>query len=117
MNTYDIELGQGDGDLVGVVLKENGIGADLTGATVKFSMKSDSGTSYDIECREGATIKSTPTDIEVLVSEGGITIPFTSAHTTVPGIYYGKFVVDLVTLKVTFPSGRDYVSVRVWEAV
>lgn len=111
---YDIELGQGDSDSVGVVLKENGTGANLTGSTVIFAMKNDLGTiEHNITCTSGATINGA----SVLLSNGGVTIPFTDVHTTTPGTYFGNFQVTILGKQTTFPSNGIYINVRIYEAV
>ena len=113
---YDIELGQGDSDEVGVILKENNIGSDLTGAIVKFHMMNNRGIEYEIDCESG--IKD-PFTKEIITpkSEGGVTILFTSVHTEISGTFYGKFIVILLGKQVSFPSGNQYIKVRIWEAV
>lgn len=113
MVTYDIELCQGDADSVAVLLKENGNPVNLTGSTLVFSMKSETGTEYDIECSQGATING----VQYTFAQGGITIPFTSSHTLEAETFMGKIVATKQTVKTTFPSGSDYISVRVNEAV
>lgn len=107
--SYDIELGQGDTDSIGVVLKENGTGANLTSGTVVFSMKNDMGTiEYDITCIPGATIDG----VDVLFSEGGVTIPFTDTHTSSPGTFFGIFHVTILGKQTTFPSSEN-ISVKI----
>lgn len=110
---YDIELGQGDGDSIGIILKEDGTACNLTGAFVKFHIKSIDGTEYEIECTDGAIING----VEVPKVEGGVTIQFTSLHAKTPGVFYGKFIVTLLNSQASFPSGNKYITVRVWEAV
>lgn len=111
--TYDIELGQGDSDSIGVLLKVNGSGANLTDSQVMFSMKNESETEFAITCRSGAFVNGSPYS----ETQGGTTIPFTSIHTAAAGIFKGKFTVTKGDVKTTFPSGSDYISVRIWEAI
>lgn len=113
MTVYDIELCQGDADSVAVLLKENGVLVNLTGSTVTFSMKNETGTEYIIECAQGAVRDG----ISYPFSQGGVTIPLSSSHTLNAGVYKGKITVVKLTVQTTFPSGSDYISVRVNEAI
>lgn len=113
MIAYDIELCQGDTETVNVVLKSKGVGANLTGATVTFTMINAAGDEFDITCLPGATVD----DVSVPASSGGVRIPFTGTHTVKADLFQGKFIVTILGVPTTFPSGRDYVSVRIWEAV
>lgn len=106
--TYDINLGQGNSDNVDAVLLENGSGANVTGASIVFSMKNDLGTiEHDITCTEG---------VETPASAGGIIIPFTSVETEIPGLYFAKVVVTLQEVQTTFPSS-GYLTVKIEKAL
>lgn len=110
---YDVELVQNDTDNVSFVLKENGIGADLTNTIVMFSMVDDAANEYNITCLPGAIISG----VSVSQNVGGTTVPFTSTHTENGGILKGKFLVTRGNYQQSFPSGNVYVSVRIWEAI
>jgi hypothetical protein len=101
--TYDIELGQGDTDSVSVTILENGETVDLSGYTVTFNMKSDSGTDYEIPCLAG-------------IGEGVVTIPFTATETEESGTFVGQFLVTANDLQTTFPLG-DYITVKIWRSI
>ena len=40
-------------------------------------------------------------------TEGGITIPFTAEYTAVPGTFFRKFLVELLSAKTSFPSSGN----------
>jgi hypothetical protein len=108
--TYDIELGQGDSDYTDLILYENGVPSDLSGFTITFKMENDYGTLHTITCVPNPN---------VLASAGGTRIPFTSTHTENSGLYHGKVYLTrtVPAQQVTFPSGSDYISVMIWEAI
>jgi hypothetical protein len=106
---YDIELGQGDIDTRDVVLQENGTAYNLSDFDeITLKMKSESGTVFTIICA---------TDPDVPANDGGVRISFTDTHTSSPILYYGKIIAKKTTdpkEQLTFPSGSDYISIKVW---
>lgn len=97
----DIQLGQGDSDDIPVILKEAGIGSDLTGWVVKLLLGK-----YEITCLEG--IKDPGTDTIVTeFADGGITVPITGAHTVDPGYMEGEFIATNGDRQVTFLNDDD----------
>jgi hypothetical protein len=111
--SFDIEYKKGDVDNVGAVLKENGVGVKLTGCTVVFVMKNDSGIRYVIDCSEGGTVNG----VFIPFSAGGVTAEFTAVSTSEVGIFSGEFVVSNAYGSIRFPSGNVYVTVKIWEAI
>ena len=109
-----IELNQGDTDRVPFVLKEDGVGIDLTRCSVTFVMKLISGTTkYTIDVTPGATVDGVP----VLYSAGGVTVLFSSVETATAGDYYGYFSVDEFGEIRTFPTvSSNYVRVVINKA-
>lgn len=106
--TYDINLGQGDSDNIDAVLLANGSGANVTGATIVFSMKNDLGTvEHDITCSPGTSTAA---------SAGGIIIPFTATETATPGLYFARIHVTLLDIQTTFPSS-GYLTVKIEKAL
>jgi hypothetical protein len=110
--SYDIELGQNDIDTRDVVLQENGTPYDLSEFDeITLKMKSESGTEFTITCNE---------DPDVPADEGGVRIPFTNTHTSAPILYYGKIITNKTSdpkVHLTFPSGNDYISIKVWGVI
>lgn len=101
--TYDIEIGQGDTDSIPAVLKENGVGFNLTGTTITFSLKNDLGSiTYDITCLPGAIVNG----VTVPFTEGGITIPFSSTETAASGLFFGVIKVNIFGQVKTFPNSE-----------
>jgi hypothetical protein len=113
MVTYELELNQGDSNNIGMLLKSGGVGVDLTGSAVTFSMKNEAGTEFDIQCVQGGTVNGQV----YLFSEGGITVPFTSTHTVAAGVFQGKVTTVKDSVQKTFPSSNVYITVKIWEAV
>lgn len=114
MTAYDIEYKVGDTDNIGTILKHNGVAVNLTGFTVEFIMKSDAGTRITVPCTLGGDVNGTP----VAGASGGITAHFTSTSTATAGTYSGEFVASWsATESIRFPSGNNYVSVKIWEAI
>lgn len=109
--SYDIELGQGDSEDVGIILKENGVAKDLTDTTIVFSMVNEAGISYDITCSGGADINGE----DVAFSAGGVTLPISSTHTATPTTFFGKFIITYLGVQSTCPRGNNYISVKIWE--
>lgn len=105
--TLLIELGQGDSDYVDVVLSENGTAADLSGYTLTFSM-SKGKTEFPIPC---TTNETTP------LSEGGARISFTEVETAYAKTYEGKIYAVMGGEQVTFPSGNEYIIVKIYPKV
>lgn len=115
---YDIELMQGDSAEVAVVLKENGIGVDLTGCSVVLSMRNDTATvAHDITCNMGATInRGLPTETVIPLTAGGITVPFTATHTASHGLYFGSITKTLFGERSTFPN-TGYITIKINKSV
>jgi recombinational DNA repair protein (RecF pathway) len=106
---YDIELMQGDSASVAIVLKENGIGVDLTGCTVTFSMINDISTvEHDIVCQPEAVINAgTPSEE---------TVPFTATHTATDGLYFASITKNLFGEQSTFPN-TGYITIKINKSV
>lgn len=115
---YDIELMQGDSASVAIVLKENGIGVDLTGCTVTLSMINDISTvEHDIVCQPGAVLNAgTPSEETVPFTEGGITVPFTATHTATDGLYFASITKNLFGERSTFPN-KGYITIKINKSV
>ena len=113
MTTYDIEYKVGDVDNVGAVLKENGVGVNLTGYFVDFVMKNDAGVHHTVTCSEGGMVNG----IFVPFTQGGVTTEFTALDTAAAGEFNGEFVVYNDSGSIRFPSGNNYLVVKVWEAI
>jgi hypothetical protein len=111
--SFDIDLGQGDSDDVGVLLTENGIGSNLTGGTIKLSMKTDTGTKKEVTCLAGGIVNG----VNYTLAQGGITIPFTPTETATPSVYRGKIIVSMLGSQATYPSGQESITVTVWEGI
>lgn len=112
--SYDIELMQGDSAEVAIVLKENGIGVNLTGCSVVLSMRNDATTvEHDIACNMGATInRELPTQETIPFTEGGITVPFTATHTATDGLYFASITKNLFGEQSTFPN-TGYITIKI----
>ena len=113
MLVYDLELNQGDTQEVGMLLKDKGVGVDLTGSTVTFSMKNEVGSEFDIACGQGGTVNGQ----FYTFAQGGITVTFTTAHTGAADVFQGKVCAVKGTLQKTFPDKNKYITVKVWEAI
>ena len=113
MATYELELNQGDSNDVGMLLKEGGVGVDLTGSTVTFSMKNEAGVEFNIICTQGGTVNGTA----YTFAQGGITVPFTALHTVNADVFQGKAYADKSSVQKTFPSSNTYITVKIWEAI
>lgn len=113
MVIYELELNQGDSNNIGMLLKENAVGSDLTGATVTFSMKNESGVEHNIACQPGGTVNGTVYSF----AQGGVTVPFTATHTASAGVFQGKITVLKYGAQKTYPSSNTYITVRIWEAI
>lgn len=109
MTNFDIELGQGDSEIIGVILKENNVPVNLSGYQISFVMANEEDDPFTIPCVDHPT---------VLANAGGTGIPFTSIHTTNADLFFGKlYAVDVLGRQVTYPSGNDYLSVKIWGKV
>jgi hypothetical protein len=110
LDISQIEIGQGDGEDVPAILKEDGIGADLSGATsIIFVMRKDlRGNRYEVPCNDGAIING----VTIPKKRCGMSIAFSEANTPVPGDYFGKFLVTIDGAPKSFPN-VGYVTVRV----
>lgn len=113
MVTYELELNQGDSNDVGMLLKENGVGVDLTGSAVTFSMKNEAGVEFNITCTQGGTVNG----VAYAFAQGGITVPFTSLHTVEACVFQGKVTAVKSSVQKTFPSSNTYITVKIWEAI
>jgi len=132
--SYDISLGQGDSDDIGIVLLDQGIGANLSNYDVFFLLSDKLGASWKIQCNAGASIHITsynysllkPTadkfEIDMSIGEvvnftkaqGGVTIPLTSTHTSEDGTLFGEFIaVAPGGQQVTFSNDDNYYTVRI----
>jgi len=112
--TNAIHLWTGDVEDVPAVLKQNNIGANLTGATVRFVMKNHKGLTYQIPCNLGATIEIVPgTPTTVSAAEGGVTIPFTTEHTSAANIFVGIFIVTILERQSTFTNNGEPILVTI----
>ncbi|MDD2299233.1 MAG: hypothetical protein PHN69_04080 [Candidatus Pacebacteria bacterium] len=113
MVTYELGLNQGDSNDVGMLLKENGVGVDLTGSIVTFSMKNEAGIEFNILCTPGGTVNGTT----YTFAQGGITVPFSATHTVNADIFQGKVYAVKSSIQKTFPSNNTYITVKIWEAI
>jgi hypothetical protein len=113
MVIYELELSQGDSVDVGMLLKEGGVGVDLTDSVVTLSMKNEAGVEFDIVCTQGGTVNGTTYTFE----EGGITVPFSALHTVNAGVFQGKVYAVKTSVQKTFPSSNTYITVKIWEAI
>lgn len=113
--SYDIEYKVGDTDTVGARLMHNGSPVNLTGFTVEFVMKNDAGTRVTVPCSLGGTVDG----VLIPASGGGITMHFSPTNgTATASLYTGEYVVShSETESVRFPSGNNYKTVKIWEAV
>jgi hypothetical protein len=109
----DIEFKVGDADIVGAQLKENGVGINLTGYTVSLVMKSSAGDRVTIPC----TLNGTVNGVSVPATAGGVTIPFAATHTATAGNYRFEFLISNGTTVARIPSGNNYFTLTVWEAL
>jgi hypothetical protein len=126
--TYDIILGQGDGDNVPFQIKAEGLEVDLEEASVILAMENDLKTiHYEITCIAGASVLITKDNYEVLgqtedkignvvefsVTDGWFTIPFTSTHTATAGRFFGNFPFTLSGDQHTAPSDEDDITILI----
>ena len=109
----DIEFKVGDADKVGAILKENGVGINLTGYDISFIMKSSSGERVTIPC----TLNGVVNGVSVPATTGGVTIPFTTVHTATAGNYRCEFLISNGDTTAHIPSGNNYLSMTIWEAL
>ncbi len=109
----DIEFKTGDADKVGAILKMNGVGINLTGYSVSFVMKSSAGERVIIPC----TLNGTVNGVSVPATAGGVTIPFAATHTATAGNYRFEFLISNGTTVARIPSGNNYYTLTVWEAL
>jgi len=109
----DIEFKTGDADKVGAILKMNGVGINLTGYSVSFVMKSSDGERVIIPC----TLNGVVNGESVPATSGGVTIPFTETHTATAGNYRCEFLISDGDTTAHIPSGNNYLTMTVWEAL
>jgi hypothetical protein len=110
----DIEYKTGDIDSVGVAVKQNGFGMDLTGYTVTCVLKNNAtGAKFILNCTPGARVNGT----DVLVSQGGVTIPFSSTATADAGTLKAELVATKTGSTIHIPSGNNYMSVTIYESL
>ena len=109
----DIEFKVGDADKVGAILKMNGVGINLTGYSVSFVMKSSAGERVIIPC----TLNGTVNGVSVPATSGGVTIPFTATDLATAGNYRFEFLISNGTTVARIPSGNNYYTLTVWEAL
>lgn len=110
----DIEYKTGDADLIGAVLRQNGVPINLTGCTVTFTIKSSDGaTRLSLPCTLGGTYNGT----NVPASEGGVTIIFGTTATATAGQYRCEFVVTNSDNIAHIPSGNNFLTLTIWEAL
>ena len=109
----DIEFKVGDADIVGAQLKENGVGINLTGYTVSLIMKSSAGDRITIPCTLNAVVNG----VSVPATSGGVTIPFTAVHTETAGNYRCEFLISDGDTTAHIPSGNNYLTMTIWEAL
>lgn len=109
----NIEYKTGDVDDIGAILSENGTGIDLEGYTVEFVMKHTSGNRVIVPCSLGSTVNGT----DILSSAGGVTINFSAESTSVSGVYNAEFVATIGENVIHIPSGSNYISVTIWDAL
>lgn len=113
MVTYELELNEGDSNNVGMLLKAAGVGVDLTGSVVTFSMKNEAGTEFNIACTQGGTVNG----VSYTFAQGGITVPFSSTHTASAGVFQGKVTAVKESVQKTYPSSNTYITVKIWEEI
>ncbi|MCK9310678.1 MAG: hypothetical protein M0P26_00205 [Bacteroidales bacterium] len=113
MVTYELELNQGDSINVGMLLKEGGVGVNLTGSIVTFSMKNEAEVEFNIVCAQGGTVNGKTYTFE----EGGITVPFSAVNTVNANVFQGKVYAVKAAVQKTFPSSSTYITVKIWEAI
>lgn len=110
---YNIEIGQGDTETIPAVLKEDGVGVDLTGNVITFRMINDLGSlDYDITCTPGATANGSP----VPPTAGGITIPFSSKESEASGLFFGAVKTNLFGVISTYPN-TGYITIKINKSV
>lgn len=88
--SYDIVYKTGDSDIIGAIIKENGIGVNLTGRIVTFVMKNPDGLRVVVPCTLGGTVNK----VYVPGTSGGVSINFTEESTAVADEYEGEFVIS-----------------------
>ena len=108
-----IEYKTGDVDDLGAKLEENGTGIDLDGFTVELILKDTNDTRIVVSCTLGGTVSG----VDVLSSEGGVTAHFTADSTATAGIYHAEFVATIGDNVIHIPSGNNYITVTIWEAL
>jgi endo-1,4-beta-mannosidase len=126
--TYDIILGQGDGDNVPIQIKCGGLAKNLEEASVILAMENDLKTiHHEITCLAGASILITPDNyvlleqtadkignvVEFSVDDNWFTIPFTSTHTATAGRFFGNFPFTLSGDQHTAPSDEDDITILI----
>jgi hypothetical protein len=127
--SYDIELGQGDSDDIGIVLISKGSPANLSNFTVSCIISDGlGGTPVIITCNDGATISITSdnylllgqtsdkigTDVSLTKAQGGVTIPITATTTQNSGTFSLEFLaVDTNNKQVTFSNNENYYTMHI----
>lgn len=112
----DIEFKTGDADIVGAILKQNGVGINLTGYSVNFIMKNTMNSENErvtIPC----TLNSVVNGVSVPATSGGVSIPFTAIHTAAAGNYNGEFIITGDQTIAHIPSGNSYITITIWESL
>jgi hypothetical protein len=112
----DITFKTGDVDYVGIVLKQNNTGINLTGYTVTFVMKNTATSAKQtITCTQGATISGNSVEF----ASGGITIPFSSTNTGTAGSFNGEFILSKTSPNsvIHIPSGTNYLTMTIIDAL
>ena len=109
----DLEYKVGDSDSVAVILDQDGEPIDLTSATVVFVIKSSAGTKVEINCTLGCTYNGTYHASAV----GGVTVPLTAINLATAGQYRGEFVITKSGYVGHSPSGNNYLTMTIWDAL
>lgn len=103
----------GDVDDLGAILSQDGVPMDLTGATVTMTLKSSTGTRTSLSCSLGGLVN----EVFVPGDSGGVTVHVTAQDTAVVGEYRGEVIVTAGSYIAHIPSGNEYITFKVLEAL
>ena len=113
VQSFKVKKGDTGRDLVMILKGGDGTVQDLTGATVRFSMRRVG--------QAARKVDNQPATIDSPATAGKVRYLWAAADVDTPGFYQGEFVVTLPNAKqITFPSDdapNDFVEVVVLEDV
>ncbi|MCU7526778.1 MAG: hypothetical protein HF308_20090 [Ignavibacteria bacterium] len=109
---------QHETDTFAAVLKNNGVGVDLTQYTIRrFHMNDGGEHAYTLTC----TLNCTYQGNSVSGAQGGITVTVDRTSSSVTGDFDGEFEIGVTENNVEktdrFPSGENYYKIRIIESV